>query len=320
MRYLARRLFHGVCLLLGVSLLSFALIQLAPGDFYSEMQLQPEVRPETVAALRAQSGLNRSFPARYVGWLGGVVHGDMGKSFAYNTPVTPLLLARVRNTLLLTVTATLISWLLALALGIWAATHKGRWVDGMLSIASSGMLVVPDILLALGLLLFAARTGVLPTGGMVSLEFADLSPMKKLQDLALHLLIPMIALVIMMLPVLFRHVRAAVSEALEATFIRAAKAHGISRQRLLFRHVLPAAANPLLTLFGLSLASLLSASMLVEVILSWPGLGPLLLEAVLSRDLYIVVGGIMFSSVLLLTGNFVADVLLYWSDPRIRTE
>ncbi|MGB6430986.1 MAG: ABC transporter permease [Candidatus Acidiferrales bacterium] len=320
MRYLTRRLLHGVFLLLGVSFISFALMQLAPGDFFSEMQLQPEVRAETVAALRSQYGLNRSLPARYAEWLAGVAHGDMGKSFAYNAPVAPLLLVRVRNTLLLTVTATLVSWFLALALGIWAATHEGKWTDHLLSLCSSGMLVVPDILLALALLLFAARTGLLPTGGMVSLDFADLSPIKKFQDLAVHLLIPTIALVIIMLPVLFRHVRAAIVEVLHAPYFRAAKAHGISRRRLLFRHALPAAANPLLTLFGFSLASLLSASMLVEVILSWPGLGPLLLEAAFSRDLNVVVGGIMFSSVLLVAGNLVADALLCWSDPRIRTE
>jgi peptide/nickel transport system permease protein len=122
------------------------------------------------------------------------------------------------------------------------------------------------------------------------------------------------------LPVLVRHVRSAMIDVLESPFIRAARGHGISRGRLLFHYALPAASNPLVSLLGFSVATMLSASMLAEVILSWPGLGPLLVESILSRDVYVVVAVVMLSSVFLVMGNLLADLLLFASDPRIRTE
>ena len=122
------------------------------------------------------------------------------------------------------------------------------------------------------------------------------------------------------LPVLIRHVRAAIAEVLSAPFLRAAGGHGIPRRTLLYRYALRAAANPLISLFGFSVGALLSGSLLVEVVMSWPGLGPLLLEAILARDLYVVIGGLLLSTVFLVSGNFLADLLLYWADPRIRAE
>jgi peptide/nickel transport system permease protein len=167
---------------------------------------------------------------------------------------------------------------------------------------------------------FAVRTRMFPVGGMVSLDFDGLSVVGKVGDLVRHMFLPVSVLILSILPVLLRHVRSSVAEALEAPFFRAAEGHGISRMRLLWRYALPAAANPLISLLGFTLGTLLSASLLIEFVLSWPGLGPLLLEAILARDLYVVVGGVLLSTVFLVTGNFVADVLLYWFDPRIRTE
>jgi len=122
------------------------------------------------------------------------------------------------------------------------------------------------------------------------------------------------------MPLLVRHVRAAVAEVLDAPFMLAARGHGIPRRTLLYRYALRAAANPLISLFGFSIGALLSGSLLVEVVMSWPGLGPLLLESILSRDLHVVIGGVLFSTFFLVSGNFVADIFLYWADPRIRTE
>jgi peptide/nickel transport system permease protein len=121
------------------------------------------------------------------------------------------------------------------------------------------------------------------------------------------------------LPTLVRHVRAAIAEALEAPFLRAAASHGLPRQVLLYRYALRAAANPLLSLFGFSVGTLLSGSLIVEVVMSWPGVGPLLLESILARDLYVVIGGALCSTLFLVAGNLLADVLIYWADPRIRT-
>jgi peptide/nickel transport system permease protein len=320
MRYFVRRLIHSVFLLLGVSVLSFLFLTMAPGNFFDEMRLNPQISPETIAALRAQYGFERPLPVRYVRWLESVVRGDLGYSFAYNLPAAPLLWTRARNTLLLTGLATLLAWLIAIPTGIWAAARKGRAGDQVVSAGTATLLAVPDVLLALGLLLLAVRTGWFPTGGMFSVGFESLPLWAKVKDAALHLALPVVALVVATLPVLVRHVRAAMVEVLDSPFVRAARGHGIPRRTLLFRYALRAAANPLISLLGFSIATLLSASLLVEVVMSWPGLGPLLLEAILARDLYLVIGAVMFSTVFLVIGNLFADALLFASDPRIRTQ
>lgn len=320
MRFLLRRLAHTALLMFGVSILTYLFASLAPGDYFDEMRLNPQIAPETVLALRAQYQLDRPLPLRYVRWLDSVVHGDLGYSFSYNSPVGPLLWVRARNTLFLTLTATLLAWGLALPLGVGSAEYLGRLPDSLVSWMMAALLVVPDLALALGLLLFAARSGWFPTGGLVSVDFNSLSPMNKLRDLALHMTLPLLALVLTALPLLVRHVRAAIADVLDAPFLLAARGHGIPRHRLLYRYALPAAANPLISLFGFSIGALLSGSLLVEVVMSWPGLGPLLVEAILSRDVYVVIGGVLLSTLFLVIGNLIADLLLYWADPRIRAE
>ena len=320
MRYLLRRLAHAFLLIIGVSILAFLFTTLAPGNYFDEMRLNPQIAPETLVALRAQYQLDRPLPLRYISWINSVLHGQMGFSFAYNTPVAPLLLARAKNTLLLTITATLLAWAIALPLGVWSAERLGHLPDRVISWSTAALLVIPDLALALGLLVLAIRTGWFPTGGIASVDFDSLSPLHKIRDLALHMTLPVVALVLSALPLLVRHVRAAVAEVLHAPFLLAAEGRGIPRFTLLFRYALPAAANPLLSLFGFSIGALLSGSLLIEVVMSWPGLGPFLLEAILARDIYIVIGGVLFSTIFLAAGNFLADMLLYWLDPRIRTE
>lgn len=319
MTYFLRRVGHAAFLLLGVSILTFLFTTLAPGNYLDEMRLNPQIAPETLAALRALYDIDRPLPLRYARWLSSVARGQMGFSFAYNSPVAPLLWVRARNTLLLTITATLVAWALALPLGIWSAERLGRLPDRALSWTAAALLVIPDLTVALGLLLLAVRSGWLPTGGMASVQFESLSALGKVRDLAWHMILPVAALVLTALPLLLRHVRAAIAEVLDAPFLRAAEGHGIPRRRLLYRYALPAAANPLISLFGFSIGALLSGSLLVEVVTSWPGLGPFLLEAILARDLYVVVGGVLLSTLFLVVGNLFADVLLYWADPRIRT-
>ncbi len=320
MRYLRDRLVHGFFLLLGVSLLSFVLLEMAPGDFFDEMRLNPQISPETVVALRREYGMDRPLPVRYARWVRSALRGEFGFSFSYNLPVGSLLLARARNTLLLTGTATLFAWLFAIPVGVWAAARPGGLGDRISRGGTSMLLAIPELLLALSLLVLAVRTRYFPTGGMVSPQFGELSFWGKFLDLAWHLFLPVLALLLGMLPLLVRHVRTAMIEVLDSPFIRAVRSHGVPGRRMLFRHALPAAANPLISLLGISVATLLSASLLIEVIMSWPGLGPLLLEAILARDLYVVIGAVMISTVFMVSGNLMADVLLYLCDPRIRTE
>jgi peptide/nickel transport system permease protein len=155
---------------------------------------------------------------------------------------------------------------------------------------------------------------------MTTIDFEQLSIVEKIRDVVSHMLLPVLMLVLGGIAVVLRHVRASVLEVLDAPFVRAARGLGLSRQRILFRHVLPVAANPALSLLGFSVAGLLSGSLLVEVLTGWPGLGPLILEAALSRDLFLLTGAILFSAVFLVIGNFIADLLLLASDPRIARE
>jgi peptide/nickel transport system permease protein len=317
---LARRALHGLFVLFGVSVLSFVLVELAPGDFYAEMRLDPRISEATVRALRARHGLDRPLPERYLRWVASLARGELGYSFAYGTPVAPLLWPRLRNTLLLTGTATAAAWALAIPIGVWWASARGPAVRRSLSVLMATLLAIPDILLALGLLLLAVRTGWFPAGGMTSVGYEQLSRVSRFRDVVSHLVLPAFALVLCVLPALTRHVRASMASTLEAPFIQAARGHGIPEWRVVFGHALPAAANPLVSLFGLSVATLTSMSLLVEIVMSWPGLGPLLLEAILARDFHLVLGLVLASTVLLLAGNVLADVLLLAADPRIRAE
>ncbi|MFZ1206081.1 MAG: ABC transporter permease [Candidatus Acidiferrales bacterium] len=320
MRYVGRRLLHAIVLLLAVSFFSFVLLQLAPGDFFDAMRLNPEISQHTVHTIRSEYGLDQPLPIRYERWLRSMLKGNMGYSLASNSPVAPLLRVRARNTLLLSGTATLLAWLLALPIGVWSAAKRGVWGDRLGSVATSAILTVPDLLLFLGLLLLAVRTGWFPTGGMMSPGADSENFWSQAKDVAFHLVLPAFGLAVVMLPMLVRHVRSAMIEALDSPFIRAARGHGIPRGRVLFRYALPAASNPLISLLGFSVATMLSTSMLAEVVLSWPGLGPLLVESIFSRDVYVVVAVVMLSSVFLVMGNLLADLLLFASDPRIRTE
>jgi peptide/nickel transport system permease protein len=319
LKYAARRLLHSLFLLAGVSLLSFLFADLAPGDFFSEMRLDPGMTASTVDALRARHGLDRPLPARYAAWLASMARGEFGYSLAYNSAIGPLLGQRIPGTLLLTATASLLAWLIAVPLGVWNATRRGTWSDSLIKVSLSVLLSIPELLLAVIFLVIAVETGWLPAGGMHAPGAGSLTGAAQFRDTLRHLAIPVAVLVLGMLPVLQRHVRSAVAECLDSPFALAARAHGIPRRRRLFFHVFPAALNPLISLFGFSLGTLLSASLLVEVLVGWPGLGPLFLEAIMARDFALVLGVVMSSTTLLIAGNLVADLLLYRADPRIRT-
>jgi peptide/nickel transport system permease protein len=320
MRYLSRRFAHALFLLIGVSFFSFALLQWAPGDFFDELRLNPHISARTVEGLRNEYGLNQSLPVRYERWLRSIAKGDLGYSLAYDSPVGPLIAVRARNTLVLTVTATVLAWLIAIPLGVWTATNRRSLLAHLVGVATSTLLTIPDLLLFLCLLLLAVRTGWFPAGGMFSSDMGDSAIWPRLKDLIMHLILPACGLAVVTLPVLIRHVRSAMIDVLDSPFLRAARGHGISRTRLLFRYALPVAANPLISLFGFSIATMLSASLIAEVVLGWPGLGPLLIESTLSRDVYVVVATVLLSAVFLVLGILVSDLLLFVADPRIRQE
>lgn len=317
--FLLRRLGHALLLLVLVSILAFAMTELAPGDYFDDLRLQEGSTPERLEQLRRQYGVDRSLPVRYGYWLRSVASGDLGRSVKYGA-IAPQLAVRLRNSLYLSGVATLAAWLLALPLGLAIAASRRRWPKVLAGGATSMMLAVPELVIALALLMVAARTGWLPVGGMASLDFASLGPGEKVADLARHLALPATTLVLGLFPVLLRHIVSALLEVLDSPFLRAVRGFGIPRRRLLVRYALRAAANPLISLFGLSIAGLLSASLLVESIVNWPGLGPFLLEAISRRDVHVVITIIVLSTALLVVANLAADLMLWASDPRIRRE
>jgi peptide/nickel transport system permease protein len=319
-KYLGRRLVRALSLLIGVSALCFLFTEMAPGSFFDEMRLNPQISPATISMLRARYGLDKPLLVRYADWMKAALHADLGYSMAYNVPVAPLLWSRAKNTLFLATVALVLAWLISIPLGVLAANRRGGLLDRAVMLATSFLVSVPELVLALALLAIAVRWRILRVGGMMSPDFESLSSWGKLRDVLLHLALPACVLALCETAVIVRHVRASVLEVLNAPYVQAARGFGTGPARLLFRHVLPVAANPAISLFGFSLAGLLSGSLMVEVVCGWPGLGPLILEATLSRDLYLVIGGIMFSALFMVGGNLIADIMLLALDPRIRGE
>jgi peptide/nickel transport system permease protein len=320
-RYIRRRLLHSALLLVVISLLVFGIAQLAPGSFLDEVRLNPQVSAsaQTFDSLRVQYGLDRPLPVRYLRWFTSFVSGEFGYSLAYNMPVNKLLWIRARNTLLLGTTAMLLGWAVALSLGIVSAFRPQSWVDRSSSAASTLLLGTPELALGMLFMLGAAHFGILPAGGMTSLNSGQTRWLSA-TDVTRHLILPSLVLALTAAPVLFRHVRAAMLEAWNSPPVQTARGHGIGNGRLLLRHALPAAANPLISLLGLSLAGVVSGSFLIEVITGWPGLGPLFINAVFARDLHVVLAVVMLFSVLLVFASLASDVLLYTVDPRVRAE
>jgi peptide/nickel transport system permease protein len=318
-RYLGRRSLRAIVLLFGVSVLSFCLFQVAPGDYFDELRLNPAVSHQTVESLRKQHGLDVALPLRYVHWLNSILRGDWGVSLAYHSPAAPLLRERALNTLVLTGPAVFIAWSIAVPIAVWVNSGR-KWRGVLLTVLVTSLLVLPDLLIVLALTLLTARTRLVPIGGMTSVDFDQMAVWSKMRDITLHMAVPGGALVLAALPVLLLHSRTALAEALQYPFIAAARANGIPRLRLMFRYALPAAANPLITLLGFSMGTLLSSSLLVEAVVGWPGLGQLLLQSILQRDLDLVVGAVMLSAVFYLSANLFADLCLYAVDPRIRRE
>jgi peptide/nickel transport system permease protein len=314
----ARRIGSTVVTLFAVSVCSFALLELAPGDFFAELQADTRVSSETVDALRSQYGLTQSPVIRYWQWLRSFVAGDLGFSLAHRVPVSSVIWERAGNTLLLTIPAMLLTWALALPLGMWVARRRNQWVDRVCSGVTSTFVALPDLLVAMLLLLIALRSGLFPTGGMQTPGADELGPGARLWDFGTHAFLPLCALIASALPSLVRHVRASVIEAAQTPAVQAARGYGIARSRITLRYLLPLAANPLVSLAGLSIATLLSASLLIEVVMSWPGLGPLLVDALLAKDVHVVLSASMLASTLLVVGNLAADLTLYAVDPRIR--
>ena len=320
-RYILRRLFLLGPLLLGITFISWAAIQLAPGsgDYFQSLVLQyPQISPSTIAALRAQFGMDQPPWIQYLRWLWSILHLNFGLSFAYNVPVSWLIGSRALNTLLLSVTSLVAAWAIAIPLGIYSAVHQYSVVDGLLSAAAFVAISVPSFFSALLLLYAAYWTHLLPLQGLTSVNYDSLSWWGKVLDVCWHLVLPTVALGVFSVGGLMRYMRTNLLDVLRQDYVQTARAKGVSERRVIFRHALRNAINPLVTLFGFELGGLLSGAAFVENVLGYPGLGRLILEAVLKKDVFVVMGSLLLGSVLLILGNLTADILLAYVDPRIR--
>jgi peptide/nickel transport system permease protein len=316
--FLFKRLLHLIPLLLGVSLLTFLLMTLSPGDYYTALSQNPQISPETLAHLKARFHLGEPWYVQYFYWLKNILHGDFGYSMAYKIPASSLIFERLGNTFLLSFSALILAWGVAIPLGIWAAVKKDSWADRACSLVAFIGLSVPDVLLSLLALWFAAATGWFPVGGAQSPIYDLLSPAQQFWDRAHHLLLPALVLAAADMAGIMRQTRSNLLDTLRAEYVTAARARGLGEGWVIYRHALRNAINPLLTIFGYSLAALLSGAFIVENIMAWPGIGRLTLEAFFAKDSYLVVDSVVLATALLVAGNFIADLLLAWSDPRIR--
>jgi peptide/nickel transport system permease protein len=316
--FVLKRLLHMIPLLIGVSLLTFLLMSLAPGNYFTALSQNPQISPETIAHLKAQFHLDKPWYVQYVFWLKNVLSGNFGYSMAYKIPATALIFQRLWNTFLLSFFAMLIAWGIAIPLGICAAVKKDSWVDRFCSLLAFVGLSISDILLSLLALWFAAATGWFPIGGAQSPVHDLMSPAQQFWDYAHHLILPAIVLAASDLAGIMRQMRSNLLDTLRAEYVTAARAKGLAEGWVIYKHALRNAINPLLTIFGYSLAGLLSGAFIVENIMAWPGLGRLTMEAFFAKDSYLVVDCVVMATALLIIGNFIADILLAWSDPRIR--
>ena len=307
-------------LLIGITFFSFMIISLAPGDFLTAMSQNPQVTEETIAEQRAKFGLDQPWYIQYFKWLWNVVHLDFGYSFANQVPVFTLIGQRMLNTFILALSAALFAWVISIPLGIISAVRQNSIVDRTASFVAFIGLSIPQVFFALIMIYFAARTGWFPIGGMKSIDFEYMTTGGQILDLIHHLILPTIVLGSVSMAGRMRQMRANLLDTLLQDYVQTARAKGLSEQVVIYKHALRNAINPLITLFGFTLANLLSGAFLVEVVMSWPGLGRLTLDALFAQDLYLVMGSLIMASVMLIMGNLTADILLAVSDPRIQYE
>jgi ABC-type dipeptide/oligopeptide/nickel transport systems, permease components len=318
-KFIARRLLASVIVVLGVTAVTLILMDRTRGAYVPGIDLNPALRPEDIARLRANLGLDQPFYQWYLTWLWNVMHGDFGRSMIDGSPVMTHILERLPNTLELTVTAVLLGILISVPLGVVGALRRGSKTDHTLTVVSVAGFAVPQFWLGLMLILVFSVTfqhyGLpwLPSGGVTS-PFGG----GDLGDRLLHLIMPATVLSFFYLSLWSRFTRSSMLEVLSQDYIRTARAKGMSERRVVYLHGLRNALIPLVTLIGLELPGLVSGGLVVEVVFSWPGLGRLAFERALQYDYSTVMGVVFFATLLVVAGNLLADVLYAILDPRIR--
>jgi peptide/nickel transport system permease protein len=320
-RYLARRLLQAIPLLIVISLLTFLIVEIAPGDA-AQMYIDPNkgTDPAYIAQVRRTLGLDQPVYVRYVGWLGQTLSGDLGFSFRNRRPVTLEIGDRLPNTLLLSGVSLALSFMIAIPIGVISALKRYTLLDYVLSTAALAGISIPIFWVALLLIqVFAIQLGWLPATGMTDVR-ARYTGWEANVDVIRHMILPTITLSLAQIAGWSRYQRSALLEVLGQDYIRTAQGKGLRERRILLVHALRNALIPMVTLLGISVPTVVTGAFITETIFSWPGIGRLGVEAVTGRDYPVIMAVTMMSALLIVVGNLLADIAYAWVDPRIRYE
>lgn len=324
--YIARRLLAMIPTLLLVSILTFIIIQLPPGDFMTSLQALAAssgsgADQAAMDNLRHLYGLDQPVPIQYFKWISGFVRGDFGYSFEWRCPVRDLILGRLALTVLLSLVSLMIMWLIAVPIGIYSATHQYSLGDNLLTFLGFLGLSLPDFLLGLGYLAVGIFVFGVSVSGLYSQEM-ERAPwsLAKVLDLANHLLWPALILGVGGIAQLIRIMRGSLLDVLGQQYVTTARAKGLKEKVVINKYAVRVAINPLISVMGMQLPQLISGATILGIVLSLPTTGPLFTRALQSQDMYLAGTLLLFLSLLLMAGNLLADIALAWVDPRIRLE
>jgi len=322
--FIVRRLIYMIPTLIVISIASFIIIQLPPGDYLTAYMAKlaqngADLDASAVAALRQRYGLDQPFYIQYLKWVFGMLHGNFGYSFEWNRPVSTLILERLPLTLIVSFTALLFAWAVALPIGIYSAVRQYSLADYLFTFIGFLGLGVPSFMLALVFLYFSNRYFGLSIGGLFSPDYAtaDWSPGRVL-DLLKHLWIPVIIVGTSGTASLIRITRANVIDELRKPYVETARAKGLPKMRLILKYPVRIALNPFISSMGFVLPAMISGEIIVSIVLNLPTTGPLLYGALLSQDMYLAGSFVMLLAMLTVIGVLLSDILLAWLDPRIR--
>ena len=318
--FLFKRLLHLIPTLIGITLISFFLMQLAPGGPVDAMtDMNPHVTKEAKERIRHDLGLDLPLHVQYLKWINRMARLDFGISFNDRRPVIKKIAERLPATLLLNVLSLGLMLLLAIPIGIWSAVRAGSRGDRLLSIFVFLGFSMPTYALALALMVFfGLRLGWLPVSGISSLSFIALPWYARAWDVTQHLILPVAVLGLTSLAGLSRYMRSSMLEVLGQDFIRAARAKGLNESRIILGHAVRNALIPIVTIFGLMLPDIIGGSVIIETIFAYPGMGRLGYDAIMSRDYNLIMAITVITAFLTVLGNLLADTLYAYVDPRIR--
>ena len=311
--FLARRLLHLGPVLLGVSLIVFLVLHLAPGD-PAEVMLGANANKEDLASLRTQLGLDQPLHVQYFTWISHVARGDLGRSLWMKRPVLGEVLERLKATILLTGSALLLSTVGGIALGIASATRANSLLDRLSGVASLFGASMPVFWLGIVLMvIFSLWLGWLPASGMYAPYGGG-----GLRDLLSHLILPAVTLAAASVTIIARLTRATMLETLGQDYVRTARAKGLGERKVVWRHALKNALIPIVTVVGVQAGYLLGGAVLTETVFAWPGVGTLVVQGILARDMPLVQGGVLVIALSFVLVNLLVDTLYAWLDPRIK--